>query len=176
VVPRLVQIALNARDDSALGRFWAEALGWSVSSGEPGVTSLEPVGFTFPDHVAVCIDIIAVPEPKTVKNRVHIGLATTSAARQATLVARLLDFGAMLADVGQGDVRWTVLSDPEGKCLRCAHSRRASGPPRSGNRQGLVQRVRQERQHSRPSTLGLPCPRLGQFPVRLRPRHPGRGR
>jgi hypothetical protein len=101
VVARLVQIAMNAWDDSALGRFWAEALGWSVSSEEPGVTSLEPVGFTFPDPVAVCIDIIAVPEPETVKNRVHIGLATTSAAHQATLVARLLDFAAMLADVGR---------------------------------------------------------------------------
>jgi hypothetical protein len=64
------------------------------------VTSLEPVGFTFPDPVAVCIHVIAVPEPKTVKNRVHIGLATTSAAHQATLVARFLDFGTMLAAVG----------------------------------------------------------------------------
>jgi hypothetical protein len=46
VAARLIQIATNARDDSALGRFRAEALGWSVSSEEPGVTSLEPVGFT----------------------------------------------------------------------------------------------------------------------------------
>ena len=61
---RLVQIAMNARDDSAVGRFWAEALGWGVSSEEPGVTNLEPVGFAYPDPVAVCIDVIAVPEPK----------------------------------------------------------------------------------------------------------------
>ena len=46
---RLVQIAMNARDDSAVGRFWAEALGWSVSSEEPGVTNVEPVGFVYPD-------------------------------------------------------------------------------------------------------------------------------
>ena len=77
---RLVQIAMNARDDSAVGRFWAEALGWSVASEEPGVTNLEPHGFVYPDPVAVCIDVIRVPEPKTVKNRVHIDLATTSAA------------------------------------------------------------------------------------------------
>jgi glyoxalase superfamily protein len=76
---RLVQIAMNARDDSAVGLFWAEALGWGVSSEEPGVTSLEPVSFAYPDPVAVCIDVLAVPEPKTVKNRVHIDLATTSA-------------------------------------------------------------------------------------------------
>ena len=42
---RLVQIAMNAQDDSAVGRFWAEALGWGVSSEEPGVTNVEPVGF-----------------------------------------------------------------------------------------------------------------------------------
>jgi predicted enzyme related to lactoylglutathione lyase len=111
---RLVQIAMNARDDSAVGRFWAEALGWSVSSEEPGVTNLEPAGFAYPDPVAVCIDVLAVPEPKTVKNRVHVDLATTSAAHQAELVARLKDLGATPADVGQGDVPWTVMADPEG--------------------------------------------------------------
>jgi predicted enzyme related to lactoylglutathione lyase len=111
---RLVQIAMNAVDDSALGEFWGEALGWSISSEEPGVTNLEPVGFTYPDPVAVCIDILAVPERKTVKNRVHIDLATTSATHQAGLVARLKDLGATPADVGQGDVPWTVLADPEG--------------------------------------------------------------
>ena len=111
---RLVQIAMNALDDSAVGQFWAAALGWGVSSEGPGVTNLEPVGFTYPDPVAVCIDILAVPEPKTVKNRVHIDLATTSAAHQADLVARLQDLGATPADVGQGDVPWTVLADPEG--------------------------------------------------------------
>jgi len=29
MTPRFVQIAMNARDDSAVGRFWAEALGWT---------------------------------------------------------------------------------------------------------------------------------------------------
>ncbi len=111
---RLVQIAVNARDDSAVGRFWAEALGWGVSGEEPGVTNVEPAGFAYPDPVAVCIDVLAAPEPKTVKNRVHLDLATTSAAHQADLVARLQGLGAMPADVGQGDVSWTVLADPEG--------------------------------------------------------------
>jgi predicted enzyme related to lactoylglutathione lyase len=111
---RLVQMAMNARDDSAVGRFWAQALGWGVSSEEPGVTSVEPVGFAYPDPVAVCIDVIAVPEPKTVKNRVHVDLATTSAAHQADLAARLQALGATPADVGQGHVPWTVLADPEG--------------------------------------------------------------
>ncbi|GAA3136044.1 VOC family protein [Streptomyces rectiviolaceus] len=111
---RLVQINMKARDDSALGQFWAEALGWDVSSEGPGVTNLEPEGFTYPDPVAVCIDICRVAEPKTVKNRVHVDLATTSAAHQAELVARLQGLGATPVDVGQGQVPWTVLADPEG--------------------------------------------------------------
>ncbi len=111
---RLVQVNLKARDDSALGRFWAEALGWGVSSEGPGVTNVEPVGFVWPDPVAVCVDVVAVPDPETVKYRVHLDLATTSAAHQAELVAHLVELGATPADVGQGDVAWTVLADPEG--------------------------------------------------------------
>jgi predicted enzyme related to lactoylglutathione lyase len=111
---RLVQINMKARDDSGLGGFWAEVLGWAVSSEEPGVTNLEPEGFVYPDPVAVCIDLVVSPEPKTVKNRVHLDLAARSAAHQAELVARLQDLGATLADIGQGDVAWTVMADPEG--------------------------------------------------------------
>ncbi|MFI7576883.1 VOC family protein [Micromonospora sp. NPDC049497] len=111
---RLVQVNVKARDDSALGRFWAEALGWGLSSEGPGVTNIEPEGFTYPDPAAVCVDVVIVPDPETVKYRVHLDLATTSAAHQAELVARLKDLGATPADVGQGDVPWTVLADPEG--------------------------------------------------------------
>jgi predicted enzyme related to lactoylglutathione lyase len=105
---------MNAGNDAAVGGFWAEALGWSLGSEEPGVTNVEPEGLVYPDPAAVCIDVIRVPEPKTVKNRVHVDLATTSAAHQADLIARLQGLGATLADVGQGDVPWTVLADPEG--------------------------------------------------------------
>jgi catechol 2,3-dioxygenase-like lactoylglutathione lyase family enzyme len=112
---RLVQVNVKARDDSALGRFWAEALGWDASSSGSGATSVAPAGFDWTDPDApVCVDVIAAPEPKTVKNRVHVDLATTSAAHQADLVARLMALGATPADVGQRDVPWTVLADPEG--------------------------------------------------------------
>ena len=56
----------------------------------------------------------AVPEPKAGKNRVHIDLASTSAAHQAAEVDRLLGLGATRADIGQGEVPWVVLADPEG--------------------------------------------------------------
>jgi predicted enzyme related to lactoylglutathione lyase len=114
VATRLVQVNMKAHDDSALGGFWAEALGWEVSSEGPGVTNLEPPDFVYPDPIAVCIDLVASPEPKTVKNRVHLDLAARSAAHQAELVARLTGLGATPIDIGQGDVSWTVMADPEG--------------------------------------------------------------
>ncbi|MFJ2669289.1 VOC family protein [Streptomyces sp. NPDC087525] len=111
--PALVNI--KALDDSAVGRFWAEALGWSVAGEGSGATAAQPVGFDWLDPVGVCVDVVAVPEPKTTtKNRVHLDLATTSVAQQTELVTRLKALGAKPAHVGQGDVPWTVLADPEG--------------------------------------------------------------
>ncbi len=110
---RPVQVNIKALDGLAVGRFWAEALDWCVF--RPGVTTyVGPVGgFVWPDPVAVCIDVVPVPEPKAAtKNRVHLDLATTSAAHQAELVARLRALGATPAHVGQGDVPWMVLADP----------------------------------------------------------------
>ncbi|MET9800859.1 VOC family protein [Streptomyces sp. NPDC006368] len=111
---QLFQVNVKARDDSALGRFWAEALDWDLSSEEPGATSVKPVGSAWPDPAAVRVDVIAVPDPETVKDRAHIELATTSAAHHAELVARLKALGATPADAGRGDLPWTVLADPEG--------------------------------------------------------------
>jgi hypothetical protein len=108
---RPVQVNIKAVDHSAVGRFWAEALGWSVFGGS-GTTYVGPAGdFVWPDPVFVGVDVVPVPEPKTTtKNRVHLDLATTSATHQAEVVARLLAFGAVHVD----DVPWTVLADPEG--------------------------------------------------------------
>jgi hypothetical protein len=38
----LYEVNFKARDDAALGRFWAQALGWGVSGEEPGVTGVKP--------------------------------------------------------------------------------------------------------------------------------------
>ncbi|MEE1621865.1 VOC family protein [Zafaria sp. J156] len=110
----LVQVNFKAADEAALGRFWADALGWGVSSEAPGVANVEPHGFDWPDPSVVCVDVVAVPDPETVRYRAHLDLATSSAAHQEELVARLLTLGANRADIGQGDVPWTVMADPEG--------------------------------------------------------------
>ncbi|MFI5931998.1 VOC family protein [Actinoplanes sp. NPDC051494] len=111
---RVLQVNFKARDDKALARFWADALGWHVAGSEPGATNALPDGFVRRDPVGIGIDVIAVPDPATVRDRVHLDLATTSLTHQAELVERLKQLGATPADVGQGDVPWTVLADPEG--------------------------------------------------------------
>lgn len=111
---RLVQVNFKAWDDAALGQFWADALGWGVSSEGPGVTNVEPLGLVVPDPAAVCIDVVSVPDPETVSYRAHLDLASTSLTHQAQMVTRLKELGATSADIGQGDVPWTVLADPEG--------------------------------------------------------------
>lgn len=121
---RLVQVNLKARDDALVGRFWAEALGWP-SRTVPGATSVAPPGFVWTDpDAAVCVDVIAVPDPSTVQYRAHIELATTSAAHRSALVTRLIELGA--TPVADG-----VLADPEGNLFCVPESReihRDTGP------------------------------------------------
>jgi hypothetical protein len=54
-----------------------------------------------------------VPEGKAIKNRLHLDVNPAD-REQDEEVSRLLALGARHADVGQGDVSWVVLADPEG--------------------------------------------------------------
>jgi hypothetical protein len=79
----------------------------------------QPILFEADDEVIVGADknacpglcCVTVPEAKTIKNRLHIDLDPDDLE---TEVARVLALGARPADVGQGDVPWVVLADPEG--------------------------------------------------------------
>ncbi|MFE0736348.1 VOC family protein [Streptomyces sp. NPDC058855] len=112
---RPVHVNIKARDTGVVGRFWAEALGW-VAYPVGGSVYVGPGGgIVWPHPVFVGVDVVPVPEAKpAVKNRTHLDVATTSLAHQAELVARLRSLGAVPVDVGQGDVPWVVLADPEG--------------------------------------------------------------
>jgi predicted enzyme related to lactoylglutathione lyase len=111
---RLVELSVDALDPSRLARFWAAALGWEVTAQEAGEMVVEPPGYRYPDPVALPLTFAPVPEPKTGKNRLHLDLASASAQDQAEQVERLRELGATPADIGQGEVPWVVLADPEG--------------------------------------------------------------
>ena len=111
---RLVQLVIDAADPARLARFWAAALSWQIGTVAGAEIDVWPRGYGYLDPVALPLVFVPVPEPKTVKNRIHLDLASRSAEHQAALVARLVTLGAMPADVGQGTVPWQVLADPEG--------------------------------------------------------------
>jgi hypothetical protein len=109
---RLESVVVDAADPRALAGWWAEALGWAVTVEEPGEVAVEP-----PDGLGVPLVFVPVADPKVGKNRVHLDLASASTGDQAAQVARLVRLGARPADIGQGDVPWVVLADPEGNEL-----------------------------------------------------------
>jgi len=111
-------MVIDANDPRKLARFWAGALDWAVED-EEGADEVDvwPAGYVYPDPVALPIVFVPVSEPKAAKNRVHIDLASQSAEHQASVVGRLRDLGARPIDIGQGDVPWVVLADPEGNEL-----------------------------------------------------------
>ncbi|AKK07805.1 hypothetical protein CTEST_01730 [Corynebacterium testudinoris] len=59
---------------------------------------------------------VPVPEPKAVKNRLHLDLAAHVSQDREAEIDRLLRLGATRVNVGQDEeaVTWTVLADPEG--------------------------------------------------------------
>jgi len=67
--------------------------------------------------------VIRTPDgPKTTKNRLHLDLNATD-RDQAAEVERIIALGATRVDIGQGDVDWVVLADPEGNELCVLRSR-----------------------------------------------------
>ena len=110
---RLVNVVADAADPAASGHWWAEALGWEVTFETRHEVAVEP-----PDGgPGIPLVFVPVPDHKSVPNRVHLDLASPSAAAKADLADRLLGMGATPADVGQGEVPWVVLADPEGNEL-----------------------------------------------------------
>lgn len=122
----LENLVFDAADPQRLGRFWEAALGAEQLTDEAGgyETRLTVEGGPVLD---LCFQPVA--EPPTDPPRLHLDVA--GGARQAEQVERLLALGARHLDIGQRDVPWVVLADPEGNAC-CVLEDRAeyagSGP------------------------------------------------
>src|SRR6266545_767547 len=100
-IARFKDVCLDAVDATRLGAFWSQvlALRWHGQDNGDGWLS----GAT-PQHT---IWLNQVPDPMSVKNRVHFDIYATSLAELQALGAQIL--------VPKGDDRtWTVMADPEG--------------------------------------------------------------
>jgi hypothetical protein len=117
------QVVVDAADPEVLGRWWAEALEWVVVNEDPQEFEIRPAPYEGPGLL-----FVHVPEPRTVRDHLHLGFRPES---QAAAVARLVELGATHAAVGLGDESSVVLRDPEGNEFGVLSGRemwRLSGP------------------------------------------------
>jgi hypothetical protein len=105
---RLAAVVVDAADPARLARWWADATGWRIGYEAGGVTSLH-----HPDDRPPDIDFVTVTEPKRGKNRLHPDVIAPGGDVE-TEARRLVARGATPVDIGQRDVPWAVLADPEG--------------------------------------------------------------
>jgi glyoxalase superfamily protein len=125
-VARLEDIVVDCAHPAALARFWVSVLdGYAVAPyDEEEMAKLRAKGIDDPeDDPTVLVEsgpgvyprfwFVLVPEPKTVKNRLHLDLGADDPTAE---LQRLIGLGARVeAELD----RWTVLTDPEGNefCL-----------------------------------------------------------
>jgi hypothetical protein len=105
----LENVVIDAVDPQRLGRFWEAAVGSErlTDQREGFETRLTIEGGPVLD---LCFQ--RVPDPPFELPRLHLDLSGRD--NQAQQVERLLELGARHLDIGQGDVPWVVLADPEG--------------------------------------------------------------
>lgn|SRR5487761_39443 len=120
---RVTEIIIDSRRPLELAKWWAETLDYRiVSQAEEGWVGIGPWpnpedrpsddGFRREAQVPTIV-FVPVPEAKSVKNRVHLDVWSIDQSRDQE-VERLLARGAQRVDIGQGEVAWVVMADPEG--------------------------------------------------------------
>jgi Glyoxalase-like domain len=109
VVSRTANFCIDAHDPRAQVAWWAQVLDDFTPDGVDSDDEAELRG-----PAGRWLMFLRVPEPKTVKNRMHLCLRPVDRSRDEE-VERLLSLGArMVDDRREGDTGWAVLADPEG--------------------------------------------------------------
>jgi catechol 2,3-dioxygenase-like lactoylglutathione lyase family enzyme len=100
-------VMLDCNDLEKEAAFWKEILGLEQKQRFPGYIFFSRLGEKGPR-----LALQQVPEPKSVKNRMHLDLVT---ADPEALIARVLDLGGTrVADHETDGMHWTIMGDPEG--------------------------------------------------------------
>ena len=105
----LENLVFDAVDPRRLGRFWEAALGCETLTDEPAGFETRLAVEGGPE-----LDLCFQPVPERPADPLRLHLDLRGADRQHQTVERLLALGASSLDIGQGDVPWVVLADPEG--------------------------------------------------------------
>ena len=100
---------LACEGSQQVGYFWSAALGWPLVWDQDQETAIRS------PHGGPKISWGGPPlMPKTGKNRLHFDLAPPLGGDQQAEVDRLLSLGATRINIGQGEVSWVVMADPDG--------------------------------------------------------------
>jgi hypothetical protein len=108
----LRDICFDCADQHRVARFWAEVLGYTLRPPEPEDMAEGSVALD-PPQGGPRFWFNKVPEPKVVKNRVHVDINMPDAAE----MGRLQRLGARpLREIRgeDGTLWWTIMADPEG--------------------------------------------------------------
>ena len=117
----IADIVVDCARPAPLARFWADVLdGYRVAPyDEEELARLRAKGIDDPeDDPTVLVEgppgrprlfFVTVPEPKTVKNRLHWDVTLTGPTPEALEAA-----GATVLRAPDDDVTWWVMADPEG--------------------------------------------------------------
>lgn len=101
----LKDVVVDCGDHAAIGRWWAEVIGGDMDT-DGRYTWLDRI----PGAPVESFDFVPVPEPKTVKNRVHWDVTLLP----GVTVDDLVDQGATVLTEPSDVSPWTVMADPEG--------------------------------------------------------------
>jgi hypothetical protein len=120
VTVKIACVAFDCLDALVVGRFWSAAIGRPLDPG--AVSEFASIGFhgrreregwgpVEPEADPTWL-FAQVPEPKAVKNRMHLDVV---AADLEAEIARLVELGATrVADREEYGYTWTLMADPEG--------------------------------------------------------------
>ena len=105
---KFTELVIDCADPERLAAFWVEVLSYRITERDE-----ESVFIEGPEGSGPGLLFEKVPEPKSVKNRLHIDVNPRDRDQEEE-VERLLGLGARHVDIGQGEQTWVVLGDPEG--------------------------------------------------------------
>jgi catechol 2,3-dioxygenase-like lactoylglutathione lyase family enzyme len=104
ITERLCELVVDTnRDPHDIAAWWAEVLGARLVDDERGFSYVLDI----PGAPFDSMDFIPVPEPKTVKNRIHLDVTTDD-------VQALVSAGATGRRARHDEIEWTVMADPDG--------------------------------------------------------------
>jgi hypothetical protein len=117
---RWIAAIVDCHDALAQSRWWADVLGWQVAGeDEDGLVTLLPPHLAGPARersARGCPSLLfqPVPEGQALANRLYLTLAPPRDGDQQAEIMRLEGLGATLITVGDGDMDWVIMEDPEG--------------------------------------------------------------